>query len=151
MEMITDFYAAHPFWTWMAFAAALLAIEVSTGSGYLLWASGSAAVIALLTPVLPGGFATELGLFAGMTVVTSLLGERFVPRGMASGPDINDNFGRLVGKHGIAVTAFERGRGRVSIDGKEWAAMVEAGDEPLLDQRVEVISAQGAVLRVRAV
>jgi membrane protein implicated in regulation of membrane protease activity len=149
MEMVTEFYAAHPFWTWMAFAAVLLAIEVSTGSGYLLWASGSAAVIALLTPVLPGGFATELGLFSGMTVVTSLLGERFVPRGMASGPDINDNLARLIGRQGVAVTAFADGRGRVSIDGKEWPAVSE-DDAPGLNQRVEVISAEGVVLKVRS-
>jgi len=149
MDVITDFYAAHPFWSWMALAAVLLAIEVSTGSGYLLWASGSAAVIAFLTGVLPGGIAVELGLFSALAVVTSLLGERFLPRGLASGPDINDNVGRLVGRHGKAVTTFENGRGRVAIDGKEWPALVE-GETPLLDQRVEVIAADGVVLKVRA-
>jgi membrane protein implicated in regulation of membrane protease activity len=149
MEVITDFYAAHPFWTWMALAAVLLAIEVSTGTGYLLWASGSAAIIALITALLPGGFAVELGLFAALTVVTSLLGERFLPRGLASGPDINDNVARLVGAHGVAVTAFEGGRGRVSIDGKEWPALAEGEALPLPGQRVEVTSASGVVLKVR--
>jgi len=150
MDMLTELYLAHPFWSWMAFAAVLLAVEVSTGSGYLLWPAGSAAVVALVTPVLPGGFAGELTLFAGLTLVTSLLGRRFFPRKHELGPDINDNFGRLVGKHGIAVSAFERGRGRVSIDGKEWAALAEDGVEPALEQRVEVVAAEGAVLRVRA-
>jgi len=37
----------------------------------------------------------------------------------------------------------------VFIDGKEWAAVAEGAD-PLLEQRVEVLAAEGSVLRVKA-
>lgn len=149
MQTLIDLYLAHPFWSWIAFAAVLLALEVSTSTGYLLWPSASAAVVALVTPVLPGGFAGQLTLFAALTLVTSLLGRRFFPRTIAQGPDINDNLARLIGRHGTAVSAFENGRGRVFIDGKEWPAIAE-GDTPELHQRVEVTAAEGVVLRVRA-
>jgi membrane protein implicated in regulation of membrane protease activity len=150
MQTLIDLYLAHPFWSWMAFAAVLLALEVGTSTGYLLWPSASAAVVALVTPVLPGGFPGELTLFAALTLVTSLLGRRFFPRtSIGLGPDINDNLGRLIGRHGIAVSVFENGHGRVFIDGKEWPAVAD-GEAPTLDQRVEVTAAEGVVLKVRA-
>ena len=150
MQALIDLYFAHPFWSWMAFAAVLLALEVGTSTGYLLWPSASAAVVALVTPVLPGGFPGQLALFAGLTLVTTLLGRRFFPRNLThAGPDINDNLGRLIVRHGTAVSVFENGRGRVFIDGKEWPAVAD-GEAPALDQRVEVTAAEGVVLKVRA-
>lgn len=148
MQSLIDLYFAHPFWSWMAFAALLLAIEVATGTGYLLWPSASAAVVALVTPVLPGGFPGQLTLFAVLTLVTSLLGQRFFPRQLThAGPDINDNLARLVGHHGRAVSEFEDGRGRVLIDGKEWPAIAD-GKAPKLDQEVKVTATEGIVLKV---
>jgi len=150
MQMLIDLYFAHPFWSWMAFAAVLLALEVGTSTGYLLWPSASAAIVALVTPVLPGSFAGQLTLFAGLTLVTTLFGQRFFPRTLThAGLDINDNLGRLVGHHGRAVSEFEDGRGRVFIDGKEWPAIAE-GKPPKLDQEVKVTAAEGVVLKVRA-
>lgn len=147
--MLGEIYAAHPFWIWMAAAGALLAAEVASGSGWLLWPAGSAAAVALLTLVLPHSPPLEMAVFAVLTVATALVGRRFIPKGLGAGPDINDNVGRLVGKEAVAVGAFDNGRGRVFIDGKEWAAVAEGG-EPAPEQRVEVLAAEGAVLRIRA-
>ena len=44
---VLTLYQAHPFGAWIALAAALLALEVATGSGWLLWPSASAAVTAV--------------------------------------------------------------------------------------------------------
>ena len=43
MPTLIALYAAHPFWVWMAAAAVLLALEIVTGSGYLLWPAVAAA------------------------------------------------------------------------------------------------------------
>lgn len=149
MDQLTNLYLDHPVWVWLAVAAVFLAAEVASGSGWLLWPAGAAAVVALLTLVLPPSLPLELGLFAALTAVSAIFGRRFLPKAMGAGPDINDNLSRLVGKYGRAVSAFDNGRGRVFIDGKEWAAVAE-GAEPALEQRVEVVAAEGAVLRVRA-
>ncbi len=148
MTWLADLYMAHPFWVWMAVAALFLAAEVASGTGWLLWPAGSAAIVALLTFVLPDSLAAEVAVWAVLTLVTALAGRRFVPRTVGTGPDINDNFARLVGQQGVAVSVFDHGRGRVFIDGKEWAAVAE-GDVPALDQRVEVVAAEGAVLKVK--
>ncbi|MCR5877435.1 NfeD family protein [Phenylobacterium sp. J367] len=149
MEMAYDLYTAHPFWAWAALAAAILAVEILTGSGWLLWAAASAGVVGLLA--LTGiSFPAALLVYAGLTAASTLAARRYLPRSVvAEGDDINDNIARLVGQNGQAVAAFENRSGRVSIDGKEWAAELEAGERLKAGARVQVVGVHGARLRVR--
>ncbi len=152
MDWLNDVYFTHPFWIWVAIAAVFLVIEVSTGTGWLLWAAASAGVLAILTviPGVPDAAAIHLAIWAALTIVSTLTARRYLPANVSGGgPDINDNIGRLVGKVGMANSPFHNGQGRVFIDGKEWAAVAEGAD-PLLEQRVEVLAAEGSVLRVKA-
>ena len=151
MDLLTGFYANHPFWSWIAVAALLLALEVVTGSGYLLWPSASAAVTALVTGLglqLP----VAVALFAGLTIVTTLVARRYLPHPfLARGPDINDPAHRIVGHQGHAAGAFSDGRGRVFVDGKEWAAELEGGQELAAGAGVKVTAVlTGARLKVTA-
>jgi membrane protein implicated in regulation of membrane protease activity len=152
MPDLPELYASHPFWVWIAVAAALLAVEVATGSGWLLWPAASAAVVAALAQFLQLSMAEALLAFAVLTIVTTLLARRFFPRVMTTqGHDINDNTARLVGHHGKAVAPFRDRAGRVFIDGKEWAAELDDGEALDAGARVEVVGVQGARLRVRGV
>lgn len=151
MAWLADLYVTHPFWIWLAIAGVILAAEVSTGSGWLLWPAACAVVVAGLTFILKGNFAVDLAVFAVLTIASTVLARRYLPKNASGdGPDINDNVSRLVGHFGMAVSAFEHGRGRVFIDGKEWAAVADGGVAPQLEQRVEVISAEGGILTVKA-
>lgn len=150
MDALNGLWLTHPFWLWMALAALLLALEIATGSGYLLWPSGSAAVVAVLSFALPHSAPIQWLIFAILTLVTTLAGRRFLPRNLATGPDINDNTGRLVGHQGDATAAFHRGEGRVFIDGKEWAAVLQGGDTVPAGAKVEVVAVEGSKLTVRA-
>ena len=47
MAALTEILAAQPFWFWAGLAAALLAVEAATGTGWLLWPASSAGVVAL--------------------------------------------------------------------------------------------------------
>jgi len=151
MPDLADLYVSHPFWIWIGLAAALLAAEVATGSGWLLWPSASAGVVAVLagfTGLPPAG---ALLAFASLTIVSSLLARRYMPRSLTThAHDINDNVGRLVGHHGVAVAAFAGRAGRVFIDGKEWAAELDEGEGLAAGSRVEVVGVAGAHLRVRS-
>jgi membrane protein implicated in regulation of membrane protease activity len=151
MDAIESFYLAHPFWVWLAAGAVLLAIEVMTGSGYLLWPAASAAVVALVTLGLRLGFPLELGAFAGLTLVSTVLARRYLPNPLRpSGPDINDVSLRLVGHRGRAATDFEGRHGRVFVDGKEWAAELATGDVLATGAEIKVVGvAGGALLRVQ--
>jgi membrane protein implicated in regulation of membrane protease activity len=144
-------YLAHPFWVWIAVGAVFLAIEVMTGSGYLLWPAASAAVVGLLTLALHLGLPLELGAFAGLTLVTTILARRYLPNPLRpTGPDINDTMTRLVGHRGHAATAFQGRHGRVFVDGKEWAAELVTGDDLASGAGIQVVGvAGGALLRVQ--
>lgn len=144
------FYATHPFWVWLAIAAIFLAIEVATGTGWLLWPAASAALVGLLTLVVAPGLAIETGLFAVLTIVATYLARRYLRPALEGSPqpDLNDPTLRLIGRD-CEVLAFENGKGRVFADGKEWAAVVQDGQPPAAGQRVMIVAIDGAVLTVR--
>ena len=150
MTWILDLYAAQPYWLWVAIAAAILAVEVVTGSGWLLWASASAGAVALVTFAVDLSFAVEVLLFSVLTITSTLLARRYFPRSEAAGAgDINDNVARLVGHRGSAVQPFAGRAGRVFIDGKEWAAELAEGEGLEAGASVEVTGIHGARLVVR--
>lgn len=151
MQAMADLYASHPFWVWAALGAALLAVEVATSTGWLLWPAASAVVVGLLTVVAPGlTLPYELMVFALVTIASTLLARRYFPKSaVAHGHDINDNVSRLMGHEGETVQAFSGRVGRVFIDGKEWAAELEGGERLARGERVKVVGVRGSVLQVR--
>jgi membrane protein implicated in regulation of membrane protease activity len=145
---MAEFHALHPLWTWMIVAGLLLAVEVATGSGWLLWPAASAALVGVLTLAgLPLAWQGEIAIFSVLTIAGSLLARRFIADfRLRSGPDVNDRTGDLVGKTGLVTGAFSEGRGRVLVDGAEWEA--EADDAPT-GKVVVVHVLGGARLKVR--
>jgi membrane protein implicated in regulation of membrane protease activity len=152
MDLIAA-YSAHPFWWWVAAALAFLAVEVATGTSYLLWPAASAGVVAVVLLVglkLAPGW--DLALFAVLTIVSTLTARRYIKRPEQTGPDINDPHHRLAGQQGEAVAAFTRGHGRVFVDGKEWAAEAEGQAALHKGDRIEVAAVlDGGRLKVRPV
>ena len=151
MPTLSEVYALHPFWVWLAMGGALLAIEVATGSGWLLWPAASAAVVALAALVVGLSLPMSVFAFAILTIVSTLLARRYMPRSVnTAGHDINDNVARLMGHEGKVVAAFRGHVGRVFIDGKEWAADLDGAETLEAGARVEVVGVAGARLTVRA-
>src|SRR5436190_4727663 len=140
MQMIESLYFSHPFWVWMGVGAVLLVIELTTGSGWLLWASACAGLMALLmlTPI-DIGWAGDIVAYAVLTIVATLISRRFMPGRAHHRPDINDRTRELLGKTGLAVGAFHGRAGRVLVDGSEWAAELDDGDPPAAGGKIEVV------------
>jgi membrane protein implicated in regulation of membrane protease activity len=116
-----------------------------------LWPAGSAAAVAILSLFGQFDILIEVGVFALLTIATTLAGRRFYGRTTGNGPDINDTSTHLLGHHGQAVTPFDRGIGRVLIQGKEWAAETDNAEPLQPGARVEVVAIlSGARLKVRA-
>lgn len=150
MDMIAELYAAHPFWIWMGVGVILLAIEAASGTGWLLWAAASAAAVAVLTLAGVTGATMEIAVFAGLTLVTTLISRRFVKQIHGQDSDINDQRLRLVGKTGRSAAAFVEGEGRVFVDGSEWLADLEEGGDLPSGVKVSVTGVNGARLVVRS-
>src|SRR3989344_4644075 len=79
MDAIAGLLAEQPFWIWAGLAAAILAVEVVTGSGWLLWASASAAATAAVVGLADISLPTALLVFALLTMVSTLLARRWGP------------------------------------------------------------------------
>ena len=141
MTELTGVYATHPLWVWAAVAAALLAVEIVAGTGWLLWPAAAAGVMAVLAGVWNPSLPLAVLIYAVLTIASTLLARRYLPRSVThDGDDINDSEARLLGREARVVAPFRDRAGRVFIDGKEWAAEVE-GDSALV---------AGARLKVRA-
>jgi membrane protein implicated in regulation of membrane protease activity len=146
MDAFLTFYAEHGLWFWMGLAAALLAVEILTGSGWLLWAAAASAAVGMLGLAIDLTPTTALLVFAALTIVSTLLARRYVPRSTEAGDDLNDNVGRLLGQRGAMVSS-----GRVAIDGKEWPAVPDGESALKSGTPVEVVRIEGSRLTVRVV
>ncbi len=145
---VIGLYLAHTAWFWVGASALFLAVEVGTGTSYLLWPSASAAAVAILTLLVRTPVGIDFAIFALLTIATTLVARRYFPQTLPSGPDINDPHHRLHGKHGTAVGPFIQGEGRVFVDGKEWAAECDA-DLATGDRIVVATILDGGKLKVR--
>ena len=149
MGALAGFYVLHPFWLWLAVAAVFLAVEVATGTGWLLWPAASAVVAGVIAQALKLNGLASIGLFVVLAIASTYLARRYLrPVLEPKSPDLNDPLQRLIGQRGQVLSTFEQGRGRVFVDGKDWAAET---DEPIpaISQEVVVIGVDGAVLKVR--
>ena len=151
MDHAEAFFLANPFWTWVAIGGVFLIGELMTGSGWLLWPAGAAAVVAVASQFFDLGWAREIVLFVATAVAFTYLGRRFLRPAPKGDGDINDLTPRLIGHEGEAVAAFKAGLGRVFVDGKEWAAELDGGGDLAPKSKVQVLEILGgARLKVRA-
>ena len=150
MGAILDIYASQPFWIWLAVGVLLLAVEAALSTVWLLRPAVAAGVVAVLTALgLRMGLAVEVGLFAALTVLATLLSRRLINRvNPDDHPDINDRDLRLVGQRARVVQPFVEGRGRVFVSGAEWAALIDGAGPPVGDS-VVVDRLDGPSLKVR--
>jgi inner membrane protein len=149
MDLAMDWLLQHPFALWMAVGAVFLAVEVASGSGWLLWPAACAALMGVGGLAFHLEWTTQLVIFALITIVTTLAGRRLFPRAGLGG-DINDTRSRLAGLEGRVAEDFRDGHGRVFVDGKEWAAKLEGGSALASGAKVTVVGVGGARLTVRA-
>jgi len=150
MSGLLEIFANHALVGWLAIGAVLLILELVTGSGWLLWPAGSAGAVGAITLGADLPLAAQAGIFALLTAATTFAGRRWLGPRSHGGHDPNDPLTRLVGRHGEAASSFEGGRGRVFVDGKEWAAELVGDGSLAPGGRVEVVAlVGGARLKVR--
>jgi len=151
MDHAEAFFLANPFWTWVAIGGVFLIGELMTGSGWLLWPAGAAAVVALVTQFAGLIWPEQIVLFVVTAVVFTYVGRRFLRPAPKGERDINALAPRLIGREGETCGAFKAGLGRVFVDGKEWAAELDGGGDLAAKSKVKVLEILGgARLKVTA-
>ena len=176
MQTLHELYVQNPFWVWLAIGAVFVGLDISIGSGKLIWGGVAAAALAFIN--LAGvrlGSMAELALFAVVAVggiVVAMMPWR--PRPSAALAEYDDDRGamarraaeatepaeipmaderrtaRLIGRIGRTTSDFANGVGRVWIDGCEWGAELDGEETLPSNTPVRVLGVTGGVrLHVR--
>lgn len=150
-----DFLASMPFWYWWVLAAALLIIEIATGTTYFLWPAAAAAVtgVADLWP-LDGDWRAQLVLFAVVTVLLTIFAtprvRPLLQKGQEDHLTLNERGAQKIGRRAVVEEAFVSGAGRVRLGDTVWAAEGEGAASFAKGEEVEIVRVDGARLIVKA-
>jgi len=154
MDALIGILGSLTIWHWWALAAALLVLELLTGTTYLLWPSAAAATVGLgLASPLHFDWRIQILAFAVLTTVLALAGDKFVAKRWlrSDRPELNERAAQLAGEKVIAVADFVAGEGRVRLGDSVWAAELADEGEAEKGAVLEVVGLDGATLQVRAV
>ncbi len=135
---------------WWILALVLIAAEMILPGYFLLWIGIAAALMGVLTFVLPAlGMLGQAIVFGVLAVATCAIYWRFI-RPLAEQrndqPLLNRRGQRLVGRRFTLVEPIVNGRGRIPVGDGWWLA--EGQDLPA-GSEVEVVAVNGATLMVR--
>ncbi len=136
-------------WHWAALALVLLIGELMTGTTFLLWPAAAAGLVALLAWLTPLSPAWQVGVFAALTLVLTLMGPGLRRRILQPGEagTLNERSAQLIGQRGRAEAEFADGVGRVHLGDTIWRA--ESADAIAGGVSVEVIGVDGTILKVK--
>ena len=146
MTTLLALYQQAPYWAWLGFAGVFVILALVTGVRGLLWPALAASIVAgLELAEVRLALSAEVALFLAFLVLVFIVPRRFNPtpqaqvaglsyNGKAPKPDKRemgtmDRTGRLVGRIGRTTSEFANGVGRVWIEGAEWAAELESGED----------------------
>ena len=154
MSQLITFLETMPFWYWFVLAGALLLLEVTTGTTYILWPAAAALFVALLAIFPLGGlWQAQILVFAILTIVlTVLVGPKIKPWLHQAREDhqlLNERGARKIGRRVTVDQNFRNGAGQVRLDDTLWRAESENGEDHSAGAKLEISRVEGTKLIVR--
>lgn len=138
------------YWWWVV-ALVLIAAEVVVPGFFLLWIGIAAAVMGVVTWLLPGmGILLQAVVFGVLSFATCFAYWRWLRKPRRhdhANAHLNRRGEQHLGKRYVLETAIDGGRGKARVGDTLW--LVEGPDLPA-GASVEVLSVHGTTLRVRA-
>lgn len=137
---------------WWLLAVLLIGAELLTPGFFLLWIGIAAAVMGLITWLLPGmTFLIQAVVFSVLAIgICTFYWKVIRPRAERRNdqPLLNQRGAQLVGQHVQVADTIIHGRGKVRVGDSVWLA---EGDDAAAGSTVRVIAVQGTTLQVRAI
>lgn len=134
---------------WLVVSAALIVAEIiSLGLTTIWFAIG--ALAAALVAFLGAGISIQLIVFAVLSLVFLIFTAPVARKHFMRQPE-KTNVESLVGMIGVVTDAIDnlKSEGTVSLNGQEWSARSESGENIEKDCRVSVVSISGVKLIVK--
>ena len=146
MTILTALYEQAPYWVWLGVAGLFVILGLVTSVRAFLWPVLAAGVIAGMELAdIRLAISAEIALFLVLTVVAFVAPRWLTTRRSAKVDRLEqgeakrsksrhemgtvDRTSRLVGRIGRTTSEFSNGVGRVWIEGAEWAAELETGED----------------------
>lgn len=138
---------------WWSLALLLAGAEVLMPGYFLLWIGIGAAATGCLVFLLPQlGILAQAASFTMLAFLSCVAYWRLLRPRLQRNEQIDTTLNRrgasLVGRHLVLTEAIREGRGRARVDDGVWLA---TGPDLPAGSEVEVISAEGVLLKVRSV
>jgi inner membrane protein len=144
---IIETIAGYGPWVWIVVGVILLALELVIPGGFLLWLGVAGVITGLAAMVQPIDWPFQFLIFGGLSLILIVAWMRyFKGRDQASDkPLLNQRGDQLVGHEAVLDEPIRNGFGRLAFGDSIWRI---AGPDLPAGQRVRVVAADGAVLKV---
>jgi membrane protein implicated in regulation of membrane protease activity len=147
---ILELIASYGPWAWIVAGVVLLALELVVPGGFFIWMGVAGIVTGLASFFQPIGWPLQFLLFGGLSLVL-IVGWLRYSKGReepTESPFLNRRAERFIGQEIVLDEPISGGSGRIALDDTMWRI---AGPDLPAGQRVRIVRAEGAVLRVEAV
>ncbi|MHA6299570.1 NfeD family protein [Devosia sp. CAU 1758] len=137
-------------WSWIIAGLVLLALELVLPGGFLLWMGIAGILTGLLTLFQPLDWPVQWLVFGMLSLVSILIWVRLNRNRAAQSdrPMLNRRAEQFIGQQAVLDQPISGGFGRLALGDSVWRI---AGPDLPAGERVRIVGAEGAVLRVEAV
>jgi membrane protein implicated in regulation of membrane protease activity len=145
---IINWIASYGAWAWIVAGAILLGLELFVPGGFLLWLGVAGIITGIATMIWPTlHWAVQFLIFGGLSLVLIVLWMRFFKsrEKPSDRPYLNRRAEAFIGHEAVLDEPIRDGFGRLSLGDTVWRV---AGPDLPAGQKVRVISADGALLKV---
>lgn len=147
---IIEFFAQNAPWSWIIAGLVLLALELVLPGGFLLWMGIAGILTGLLVLLQPLDWPVQWLIFGVLSLVSILIWVRLTRnRGAQTDrPLLNQRAEQFVGREAVLDRPIAGGFGRLALGDTIWRV---AGPDLPAGQKVRIVGADGAVLRIEPV
>jgi inner membrane protein len=138
---------------WLALAALLIGLEMVMPTQYLIWPGIAAAVTGLASALIVLGWPAQIAIFGVLSIVL-VVASHYLPQaaaltgGMAS---LNQRTDQMIGRTATVAEDFHNGHGAVTVGDTRWSAHSVDGSDLTAGTKVEIVSAESTLLKVKKV
>ena len=147
---IVNFLVENGPWSWIVAGLVLLALELVLPGGFLLWMGIAGILTGIITLFQPLAWPLQWLIFGVLSLVSIYAWVRLT-RGRATQTDrplLNQRTEHFMGREVVLDQPIVDGFGRLTMGDTKWRV---SGPDLPAGQRVRIIDAEGAVLRVEPV
>lgn len=148
---MTEFLVNLEYWHWLAFALALIIIEMLAPGAVFLWFGVAAGVVGILLLLMPNlAWQAQLVLFSALSIVSLLAWRSYAkkhPPANNNYPTLNKRGDDLIGRVFTLDEGIVNNYGKIRVDDTMWKIR---GNDVVAGAKVRVTAVDGTVLVVES-